>query len=193
MNIPAKAGLLASGQRRMFLVKRKMQFKIIALVLGAVALAVGLIGGDIYFAIGRDIVRDLMDPGLYGLFKHAALVTLVKMVFYLAGVAFLALLLSNKLAGPAYRFEASARKVAAGDLTHRVKLRHGDELTDLQEAFNGMMESLHKAASQDAALAARVARQLEELAGSEAMPPAALRRLKELQTEVAHIGKSFKV
>lgn len=193
MSVPPPAGLLASGQRRVFLVKRKMQVKIILMVLGAVGVAVALIGGDIYLAVGRDIVRDLMDPGLYGLFKHAALVTVIKMVLYLGAVAFLALLLSNKMAGPVYRFERSARTVSGGDLTHRVHLRKGDELMDLQDAFNGMMDALHKTASQDAALAARVSKQLDELAKAGGLPPAALQRLQELKTEVEHIGAGFKV
>jgi methyl-accepting chemotaxis protein len=193
MNASPRAGLLASGQRRVFLVKRKMQIKVILLVLGAVGAAVALIGGDLYMAIGRDIVRDLMDPGLYGLFKHAALVTVLKMGLYMLAVAFLALLLSNKMAGPVYRFEASARTVAGGDLTHRVHLRKGDELMDLQEAFNGMLEALHKSASQDAALASRVAKQLEELSKAEGLSPSSLQRLKEIKTEVEHIGAGFRV
>jgi methyl-accepting chemotaxis protein len=184
---------LASGQRRVFLVKRALQIKIILLVLGAVTIGVGLIGFDIYWTVGRDIVRDLMDPGLYGLFKHAALVTAIKISFYLVGIAFLALLLSNKMAGPVYRFEKSARSIAGGDLTHRVRLRTGDELIDLQNEFNAMLESLHQKASQDAALAARISRQMDDLSKASNLPPEALQRLSEMKTEVEHIGNGFKI
>jgi methyl-accepting chemotaxis protein len=184
---------LASGQRRVFLVKRTLQFKIIMLVLGAVTIAVGLIGFDIYWTVGRDIVRDLMDPGLYGLFQHAAVVTAIKISFYLLGVAFVALLLSNKMAGPVYRFEKSARSVAQGDLTHRVRLRTGDELIDLQNEFNAMLESLHTKASQDVALAARISRQLDDLSKVQGLPSDVLQRISELKTEVAHVGNGFKL
>lgn len=190
MNHPTPA---SAAPRRVFLVKRKMQVKIILLVTGAVALAVALIGGDIYWTVGRDIVRDLMDPGLYGLFKHTAVLTAVKMCFYLGGVAFLSLLLSNKMAGPVYRFERSADVVAGGDLTHRVKLRQGDELGDLQNAFNRMVESLQKKVSIDASLAARLSRQLDDLSRAEGLSPDATQRLKELKTEVDHLASGFKI
>jgi methyl-accepting chemotaxis protein len=192
-NTPPPPSLLSSGQRRVFLIKRKLQIKIILLVLGAVAIGIGLIGFDIYWTVGRDIVRDLMDPGLYGLFKHAAVVTVVKISFYLVGVAFMALLVSNKMAGPVYRFERSAQTIAKGDLTYRVHLRTGDELIDLQDAFNGMMDSLHQKVSQDAALAARVARRLDELAKTPGLPPESIQRLGELKTEVEHLGSGFKI
>jgi methyl-accepting chemotaxis protein len=193
MDTPPAPRLLSDGQRRVFLVKKEMQLKIIALVLGAVAAGVLLIGFDIYWTVGRDIVRDLMDPGLYGLFKHAAVVTAVKMVFYFAAVAFVALLLSNKMAGPLYRFERSARTVAQGDLTHRVKLRRGDEMVGFQDEFNAMMQSLHEKVSKDAALASRVARQLDELTKAGGLSADGLRRLKEIQAEVEHITSGFKI
>jgi methyl-accepting chemotaxis protein len=180
-------------KRRLFLVKRKMQLRIIFLVTGAVALAVALIGTDIYLTIGRDIVRDLMDPGLYGVFKHAAAVTVVKMAVYLAVVAFLAMLLSHKMAGPVYRFERSAAAVSGGDLTHRVHLRRGDDMGDLQEAFNAMVESLQKKAAGDAALAGRLSRALEELSKKEGLPPDLLRRLQDLKADAGRLSSGFKV
>jgi methyl-accepting chemotaxis protein len=190
---PAPPRLLSNGQRRVFLVKRRLQLRIIFLVLGAVALGVFLIGLDVYRTIGQDIVRDLMDPGLYGLFKHVAVVTALKMFFYLGAVAFLALLLSNKMAGPLYRFERSMETVSGGDLTHRVHLRKGDELQDFQDAFNAMVEAVHRIASKDAALVSRVARQLEDISKADGLPAEALRRLGELKAEVEHITSGFKI
>jgi signal transduction histidine kinase len=186
------AQLLAKGKRRVFLVKRRLQLKFILVVVGAVTIAVGLIGFDIYRTIGRDIVRDLMAPDLYGMFQNAALITVVKISFYLMVVAFLALLLSHKMAGPVYRFERSARIVADGDLTHRVHLRAGDELVDLQNEFNNMLATIHKKVSQDAALAARVARRLEDLSKG-GLAPDAVQRLAEIKMEVEHIGGGFKL
>jgi methyl-accepting chemotaxis protein len=194
MSVPPRPPhLFSSGQRRVFLVKRNLQIRIILLVLGAVAAAIGLIGLDLYRTIGQDIVRDLMDPGLYGLFKHAALVTAVKMGLYLLAVAFLAMLLSNKMAGPLYRFERSMETVSTGDLTHRVHLRKGDELQDFQGSFNAMLQSLHERGTKDAALAARVAKQLDDMSKAGGLPPEALRRLQEIKAEVEHITAGFKV
>jgi methyl-accepting chemotaxis protein len=181
------------GKRRVFLVKRGLQIKFILLILGAVSIALALIGFDMYLTVGRDIVQDLMSPDLYGLFQHAAVITVVKISFYLVGVAFLALLLSNKLAGPVYRFESSSRLVAEGDLTHRVHLRAGDELVDLQNAFNLMMDRLHGKVAQDVTLAARIAKRMEDVSKMPGLPAEALQRIVELKTEVEHIGTGFKI
>jgi methyl-accepting chemotaxis protein len=46
------------------------------------------------------------------------------------------LLYSHRIAGPAYRLGQEAAKIARGDLTCNVTLRHKDGLTDLRESLN---------------------------------------------------------
>ena len=46
------------------------------------------------------------------------------------------------MAGPVYRFEQTCKAIAKGDFSQRVHLRKGDQLTELQDAFNKMMDTV---------------------------------------------------
>ncbi|PIS47518.1 MAG: hypothetical protein COT17_03125 [Elusimicrobia bacterium CG08_land_8_20_14_0_20_51_18] len=69
---------------------------------------------------------------------------LIKAGMYLLIVLIVSAVISHKMAGPIYKFEKSCQTIAEGDLTHRVYLRKGDQLTDLQNSFNEMMERIHR-------------------------------------------------
>src|SRR5437763_1726000 len=99
-------------KRGTLIIKKGLQSKFILLVMIAVLLAVCLIMGDIYYLFGRDVVSDLMDPGLYELFINNNKVLLAKLVIYLVVVGVVTIFLSHKLAGPIYRFEQSAKIVS---------------------------------------------------------------------------------
>lgn len=187
------AGASSKVKRRAFLIKRTLQVKFIALVVLSVFTAIVMMGWDLYNTFGRDVVRDLMDPGLYDLFEKVGYVLLLKLVFYMAAVGGVALLVSHRLAGPIFHFERSSRIVAGGDLTHRVRLRRGDELVDLQEEFNAMLDSLRDRVSKDAALARRIAKHLDDLAETNNLSPVALQRVREIKAEIDHLTSGFKI
>src|SRR5215207_5705095 len=125
-------------KRGIVIIKKGIQVKFIVLVMLSFFMATCLVLWDVYFLFGRDVLTNLMDPGLYELFAQARKVLVLKLGLYLIFVGVVTVFISHKVAGPLYRFEKSARAVAAGDLTHRVLLRKGDELTDLQGDFNKM-------------------------------------------------------
>lgn len=60
----------------------------------------------------------------------------------LAIVFFIGLFMSHRFAGPAFKMEREMRQVQEGDLTARVHLRDGDQLTELAGGFNRMAEGL---------------------------------------------------
>ena len=70
---------------------------------------------------------------------------------------------SHKIAGPVYRLEETTKLIAAGDLTHKVHLRQGDELGDLQDAFNSMSESLCNMVKKDREVISRLSKTGEAL------------------------------
>ncbi len=192
---------LSSGQsaplprfkRRIFIVKKKLQAKFIVLVMVFVFVAICLMGWDFYDTFGRNIVQDFMDPGLYELFRKVSFVLIAKLSLYMMAVVVVAALISNKLAGPIYRFEKSARIVAEGDLTHRIHLRRGDELVDLQDEFNAMIEALHKHVAKNAHLAKRISTHLQELSHTKDISPDVLKKLQDIKTEVDHLQSGFKI
>lgn len=56
--------------------------------------------------------------------------------------AALSVLVTHRIAGPVYRFGQIAQRVAEGDLTVRVRLRQGDDLTDLEGGLNAALAAL---------------------------------------------------
>ncbi|MBL8023511.1 MAG: methyl-accepting chemotaxis protein [Elusimicrobia bacterium] len=179
-------------KRKIVIIKRGMQMKFVMLVSLFVLIAITAIGLDFYFHFGRE-VQNFMDPSLYELFKSDSYVFLLKLVLYMIGVTIFAVLASHKLAGPIYRFERSARTVSSGDLTHRVRLRAGDELEDFRDEFNTMVESLQRLVSQDAHVALRVSKQLADLLDERKSGADLQHRLEQVKADVDHLHKGFKI
>ncbi len=179
-------------KRKIVIIKRGMQVKFVFLVSVFVFIAISAIGVDFYFHFGRE-VQNFMDPSLYELFRSDSYIFLLKLALYMIGVTIFAVLASHKLAGPIYRFERSARAVGSGDLTHRVRLRVGDELEDFRDEFNGMTESLQRLVSQDAHVAMRISKQLGDLIDDRHATADMKHRLEQIKSDVDHLHKGFKI
>lgn len=179
-------------KRKIVIIKRGMQVKFVFLVSVFVFIAISAIGVDFYFHFGRE-VQNFMDPSLYELFRSDSYIFLLKLALYMIGVTIFAVLASHKLAGPIYRFERSARAVGSGDLTHRVRLRVGDELEDFRDEFNGMTESLQRLVSQDAHVAMRISKQLGDLIDDRHATADVKHRLEQIKSDVDHLHKGFKI
>jgi methyl-accepting chemotaxis protein len=179
-------------KRKIVIIKRGMQMKFVLLVSVFVFIAITAIGVDFYFHFGRE-VQNFMDPSLYELFRSDSYIFLLKLALYMVGVTIFAVLASHKLAGPVYRFERSARTVASGDLTHRVRLRVGDELEDFRDEFNAMIESLQRLVSQDAHVAMRISKHLAELLNDRRSGADLQHRLEQIKADVDHLHKGFKI
>jgi nitrogen fixation/metabolism regulation signal transduction histidine kinase len=54
-----------------------------------------------------------------------------------------ALRFSNRIAGPSYRLIKSMQQVCSGDVSFRVKLRKGDLLGEVADAFNELLDWLN--------------------------------------------------
>ena len=57
-------------------------------------------------------------------------------------IAYFSLILSHKIAGPAYAIARDLKRLGSGDLTVRTRLRKGDFHTEVADAFNITAETL---------------------------------------------------
>lgn len=179
-----------SYQRRTILVKKSLQLKYIAYVFACVLLAVLLVGGDVYYTLAKEILLD--NPALAPLLAKVNNLILMKLILYFGIILVTSAIASHRLAGPVYRFEQSAREIGQGNLQHRVGLRGGDELLELQEAFNRMAASLQTKVQKERTLAERISARLESLA-EKAHDKHAAEELRAVQREVDHLTADFKV
>lgn len=184
-------------QRRTVLIKRHLQLKYGLVVFAAMFFATLIVGGDLYWTI----LRFLNDaaPDKVPLLHEVMQMNGVKMVLFVGVMLIVTLFVSHRWAGPIYRFEQSAQTLAGGDLTHRVSLRTGDDLMELQDEMNAMIASLQRKVQKDRALVEHLASRLEETARKLPDPagPEDVARLKDdlraLKAELQHITGGFKV
>ncbi len=179
-------------QRKTVLIKRSLQLRYIGMVFLSVLAASMIVGIDVYYSLARVMAVEC-PVAVAGLSRFNGVLA-VKVALYLALMLVVSLYVSHRFAGPIYRFEKSAQAVSGGDLTHRVSLRTGDELLELQEEFNGMIAALQALVRKDRNLAERLAERVGEIA--QKLPEeaqAARTDLKDLRLELEHLTRSFKV
>lgn len=176
-------------KRRTVLVKKSLQIKVLALVFLSVLFAFLLIGGELYYTLARTVLLE--NPSLQDTFSKIHQVLLVKGLLYLGIIFLISLFISHRMAGPIYRFEQSARALAEGDLTHRVVLRTGDELLELQEEFNRMAQSLQDRVRQERQVLERLAQEMKKARAS--APEAVSSSLEKIQADLEQVNRQFKI
>ncbi|MDD5686350.1 MAG: HAMP domain-containing protein [Elusimicrobia bacterium] len=186
-------------KRRIVIVKRALQFKYITIVIVAMLLVAFTVGWDVYYTVGRAII-DLNHPELFPLMVKINNLMLGKLVVLIVVVFIISIFVSHKFAGPIFRFEKSCDTIAEGDLTHRVHLRAGDELMELQERFNNMVESIQKGVSDNKELSKVTAEKLAAISSqfsqqniSSADLSEISRQLTKVASDLSKISSNFKV
>lgn len=130
-------------KRRMIIIKKSLQLRFALISFVAILIATAMVGFDIYYSIHATLLKSFeLDPDFVTAIQAYNHLLVFKLIIYAAIVFIVAIFVSNKFAGPIYRFEQSCEEVGDGDLTFRVQLRKNDELLDLQDKFNFMIDSL---------------------------------------------------
>lgn len=178
-NTQAKAP--AKFQRKTILIKKHLQYRYMALIFFSVLLAFIIVGLDIIWTVSKVVnEHPMMQPLLDEMTNMVPLFGL-KIFMYMVMVLIVSAVISHRMAGPIFKFENSCSKVAAGDLTHRVYLRQGDQLIDLQDHFNNMTGAVNE-----------VVREYEAFR-TEAATAGMAEKAEELRGKVAEIMPSFKI
>ncbi|MEF3279528.1 MAG: methyl-accepting chemotaxis protein [Elusimicrobiota bacterium] len=130
-------------QRKTIIVKGNLQYRYMFIISFTSLVAFMLVALDILWSVHKVVtLHPAMIPLLDEIFSNIPIM-MFKLLIYIFIVIIASAVISHKIAGPIYKFEKSCQKIAEGDLTHRVYLRKGDSLIELQDAFNNMMEKLH--------------------------------------------------
>ncbi|OGS11142.1 MAG: hypothetical protein A2234_02550 [Elusimicrobia bacterium RIFOXYA2_FULL_58_8] len=141
-----KAVPAAQFQRKTILIKKHLQYRYMALIFASVLLAFIVVGLDVLWTVSKVVdEHPMMQPMLEEMAAMAPLFG-IKIGMYLLIVLIVSVVVSHRMAGPVFKFEKSCSVFAGGDLTHRVYLRKGDQLMDLQDQFNNMAGAVHETA-----------------------------------------------
>ena len=140
-NSPIKVGF----QRRTIFIKKNLQIRYMVLMVACVLCGLAIMGLELTATLNDlfDAYPVLVQP-LYDEFIPIVSSFFYKIAIYILLVVIISAIVSHKMAGPVYRFEQTCREIAKGDFSQRVHLRKGDQLTELQDAFNAMMDTVEK-------------------------------------------------
>jgi methyl-accepting chemotaxis protein len=180
-------------KRKIYLIKKRLQYRFIAWVVGTVMIAVLVVLLDVFISLHRHAQDTGLTIQVSDLYDPTDPFTILKFIIYVAGVFYASLLLSHRVAGPIYRFEKAAEEVAGGNLTHKVFLRREDEMEEMRDSFNAMVDALRGKVAGDVACAFRARRQLEELLDNSPMSPQDGDKIRKVIAEMNRVGKGFQV
>ena len=130
-------------QRKIIFIKKRFQLKLIAFVMLCVLFATALITYE-FLSLLQEIFtkHPALLQSIFAEGSSLIILFLIKIAICFIIILLFTALLSNKIAGPIYRFEEAFKQVAKGDKKVRVSLRKGDTLRDLEKEFNNMMDIL---------------------------------------------------
>jgi hypothetical protein len=158
------------GQRRRFIIDRRSQLRAAALTTAAALVLLVLLNLSLHGARARSAAVVLHDaPELAPLIRsqnrtELGLVAIASVVFLL-GVVTVTVLETHKTAGAAFNVARHLRAIREGRYRARLKLRRGDNLMELESAFNDMARGLEERVRQDAEALERFADECEKLSG----------------------------
>ncbi|MFH1093825.1 MAG: HAMP domain-containing protein [Candidatus Omnitrophota bacterium] len=139
--------------RKRILIGKKLQFKYVGVILVAVLASCALITLTVYFSCWSSLVENNASPqtaaAIGNVLNNINLMILFELPILLVIASFVGIVISHKIAGPVYRLQKVARDVSRGDLTTSVSLRSDDELKNLSDAFNSVIENMHRLVSKD--------------------------------------------
>jgi hypothetical protein len=162
-------GLL--GKRRDFLVNKRYQLRAGFLTAAVVLVLLILINLTVYTTAMNNTEKILADaPQLAPLVKAQDRVELFLIVvislIYLAGVFLVTILETHRTAGAALSLSRMMAEIRRGRYKGRVSLRKGDNLRELEEAFNEMSRSLEERSWREIEILTELAEEADRVDGA---------------------------
>ncbi len=190
--------------RKRILIGRKLQFKYVGVILGAVLASCTLIILTVYFSCWTSLVEidaSIQTTAAIGkILDNINLLILFELPILLLLACFIGIVFSLKIAGPVYRLQKAARDVASGDLTTSISLRSDDELKNLSDAFNSVIENMQRLVSKDKKLIFELSQitnnlyvSLKDKKINEADALALIRKLNDLVGELKTLISQYKI
>ena len=184
---------MTKHRRRTYLIKTGLQLRYMGIIISTMLMVAFGVGWITYDTSWSQIANtpDLTLDKLSVIFDSVNNLLLRWIGIFVLVIAALSILVSHKIAGPVYRLEETTKLIASGDLTHRIHLRQGDELRDLQDAFNKMSESLSAMINKDREIIERLVKTSNDIKikieGKSLTPDSATQITEELNSIVEEL------
>jgi methyl-accepting chemotaxis protein len=158
-------------RRKSYVVDKKLQYRLI----GYNAIYFFVTVAALSLALFTPLIFEISDPSLSPrqqaevagkiLYLHSYLWPALLLVLVILG--FHSVLVSNKIAGPLYRFRATFQRIIGGDISGSVRIRRGDLLVNEQTKIEEMISTLQSKISQIQTEEAAIGELLAQMRGQD--------------------------
>lgn len=135
-------------RRKRYVIKPGFQLRYTGIILFTVlAVALICVASTYYSSItllGEKLAYVYPQGRLIATLQEINLIIVLRVLLLVPLVILAGIILSHKIAGPAFRIERSLREIGKGNFDIRVELRKYDELKGIADAINEMVENLKK-------------------------------------------------
>lgn len=131
-------------KRKQIYINMDLQFKYSLILIFTMFIEMVIVGLALLYVFSQP-QPDIPGANIYFIYK----VVLAIIIFLTLCNITVGVFLSHKVAGPLFRFVMCAREVANGNMRIQVNLRKGDELREMETAFNDMTERLRGVIRED--------------------------------------------
>lgn len=133
-------------RRKKLLVDRKIQLRYMRTIVVLLIFFAVAIGISNYFLTSIVLRASQLVPNaekyLHQLFKGIAYLVIIETIVFVIVAAIISIFTSHRFAGPISRIREAMNAVRAGNLGYRIKIRKGDDLTDVVDEFNKMLDGI---------------------------------------------------
>ncbi|MFW6134534.1 MAG: HAMP domain-containing protein [Elusimicrobiota bacterium] len=125
-------------KRKNYLTEKKYQIKYTSVIILAMLIVAVVIGAATYWDISSNLsveqAIDLMQWDKY----------IIRIILLIAAASIAGIFLSHKIIGPIHRLEDAIEELNNGEFDVKLKLRSGDEFSNLAEQVNTLSTRLKK-------------------------------------------------
>lgn len=135
-------------RRRRYIIKPAFQLRYTGIILLTVFAVAAICVLTTYHSsvslLGRKLANVYPQGRLIATLREVNLIMVYRVLFLTPFIALMGILLSHRIAGPAYRIERTLKEIGRGNFDIHIKLRKHDELVGIADAINDMAADLRK-------------------------------------------------
>ena len=131
--------------RKIGWVKHPVQARFMTVVLVAMVVPVLIVGGGLYYLVFRLLAEQIAFPeaiaaNLAPVVRHVNIWLMVTLPVFLAGIGWVAFVMTHRFAGPIERLQKELDRVIHGHSHGKIRVRHNDVLKGITDRINLILE-----------------------------------------------------
>ena len=179
---------VAKIKRRQYFVQKNFQFKFILKFCIVVLIGIIISTGLLFLFSMNTLTSSFEQSRLvikntaFAIIPSVFLSNLIALALITLVTIIVTLIISNKLAGPLFRFQKELKEIGEGNLTQEIKLRKNDQITAIADSLNQMRTGLK---NNILAIKEEVEQIIESASGQD-IPPELIKKLNHLNQKIVN-------